>query len=79
MAFSSGVNVIEAVNDDLVTDRYGVGVGVINLTSNLLGMSVSHDSKSTLVASSGVDVVGYAVLVSGIAVASAHRAVVYTL
>ena len=79
VAFSSGVNVIEAVNDDLVTDRYGVGVGVINLTSNLLGMSVSYDGKSTLVASSGVDVVGYAVLVSGIAVASAHRAVVYTL
>ena len=79
VAFSSGVNVIEAINDDLVTDRYGVGVGVINLTSNLLGMSVSYDGKSTLVASSGVDVVGYAVLVSGIAVASAHRTVIYTI
>ena len=79
VAFSSGVDVIEAINDDLVTDRYGVGVGVINLTSNLLGISVSYNGKSTLVASSGVDVVGYAVLVSGIAVASAHRAVVYTL
>ena len=79
VAAFSGVDVIEAVNDDLVTDRYGVGVDVVQLTANLLVVSVSYDSKSTLVTGSGVDFVGYAVLVSGIAVATAHRTVVYTI